>query len=380
MALTHVKKSKHESSNASQRKAPISKDVQEAIDAAQAAQLRAIRLAQQDARDLRQGALTAGGTGHPTALHVGEAKMGVTPVVAPDADITDELARGGPAFGLLVSKVGDAVAEAQAQLDAGLVVTASALSQQMIDVIAVFEQKLDDDGQLVDGHPVVMKLPLINYITPPAYLWKSVHISADMKVSEFNTANGFNVQGKSQGFSVGAAATYSRLHGVGASGSIGYSFGSYAASGDSSTSTDQAAGSMHLDATLEPRPDMQIPKPVIVQKGPSLKLTAGPRVDVVPATPPGGSPPDPTGRAVDVTLTLLKVDSTALAGKSIDITLSDPFLSWTYKSTTDKTDSAGKVVITVSREGAQFDKTKPPAATVVHASFGYVNADVGINI
>jgi hypothetical protein len=134
-------------------------------------------------------------------------------VEASPADVTDELEKGGPAFGAFVKAVGLAVADAQQKLDETLVTTAKALSETQIDVIAVFEQQLDDDGQMDKGIIHMQKLPLINYLMPTAYKWSRVYLEADMKVKEFNGANGFNIKGKSNSFSVGASANYGVLTG-----------------------------------------------------------------------------------------------------------------------------------------------------------------------
>lgn len=47
----------------------------------------------------------------------------------------------------------------------------------------------------------------------------------------------------------------------------GLAFGAYSASGGSSARIDSAAGSLHMETALEPRPDMQIPAPLIPRKG-----------------------------------------------------------------------------------------------------------------
>ena len=151
-----------------------------------------------------------------------------TPVTASSSDITDEIERGGPAFGNFVRSVGLAVAEAQTQLDKTLVSTAEALSKTKIDVIAVFEQEINDEtGLMKQGNVIVQQLPLVNYLMPTAYQWSRVFLSADMQVKEFNGANGFNIKGKSSSFSANAQASYGLIGGFGASGGVRYSNNSY---------------------------------------------------------------------------------------------------------------------------------------------------------
>ena len=196
------------------------------------------------------------------------------------------MAKGGPAFGAFVKAVGLAVAEAQSELDKTLVTTAKALSDNQIDVIAVFEQEINDNGQMLQGTPHVMKLPLVNYLMPTAYHWSRVYLEADMKVRQFNVANGLNIQGKSSSFNVGASASFSQTGGIGASGSIGYGTSSTQVASTTSQFTAEAVGSLHLEATLEPRADVQLPKPFIIQKGPRLKVYAGSQENIPdPPTP-----------------------------------------------------------------------------------------------
>jgi hypothetical protein len=155
------------------------------------------------------------------ALGNGSTKLGPLGAGAADvssqltqSDITDELEKSGPAFGSFVKSIGLAVAEAQQKLDETLVNTAKALSDTQIDVIAVFEQQInDEDGSMSEGIPHVQKLPLVNYLMPTAYQWSRVYLESDMNVSEFSAANGFNIQGKSQNFQAGVSGSYGMFGG-----------------------------------------------------------------------------------------------------------------------------------------------------------------------
>jgi hypothetical protein len=297
-------------------------------------------------------------------------------VTASPSDVTDEMDKGGPAFGSFVKAVGLAVADAQSKLDADLVETAKALSETTIDVIAVFEEQIDNDGNMTAGVPHVEKLPLINYLMPTAYAWSRVYLQADMQVSEFNAANGFNIQGRSSSFSAGASVGYGIIGGFGASGSTRYSSSSFQYGGESSVSVDTAAGQLHMEATLEPRPDIQLPKPLILQKGPRLKVTAGARSDIMGTA----TPPVAIGRKMTLSVELFDQANNALAAKEIAFKISEPLLNYSVAPSNGQTDSNGQLTIELRREGAAFDATKPPENVFVNVWLGLVHEQVSVSI
>ena len=299
---------------------------------------------------------------------------GAEAVTASNSDITDELEKGGPAFGSFLKSVGLAVAESQKQLDQDLVETAKALSDQQIDVIAIWEQQLDDDGNMTKGNPVVQKLPLINYLMPTAYNFSRVYLQADMSVSEFNTANGFNIQGHSASVSVRANVNYG-ITGLGGSGGVNASASTYGQSVNSSTSQDYAAGKLHMEATLEPRADIQLPKPFVVQKGPQLRLTVGSHTDIMDQS----TPPKVIGRKVTLTAKLSGTKGAA-SGKLFDIRLSDPALDFNITTANGVTDANGELKVDVLRQGAAFDPAKPSAAATCKVWLNLLSQEAGFNI
>ncbi|MBI5670119.1 MAG: hypothetical protein HZC41_19150 [Chloroflexi bacterium] len=297
------------------------------------------------------------------------------PVEASESDITDELERGGPAFGSFVKSVGLAVAEAQEELDKTLVKTAKVLSETQIDVIAIFEQVVnDDDGTMAQGNIIMQKLPLINYLMPTAYKWSRVYLEADMTVSEFNSANGFNISKTKAGMDSSAA--------------FGFGMGSFGVSADTNfdysrtntvttTSTDKAAGSMHMEATLEPRDDIQLPRPFILQKGPRLRLSVTASEDITESS--SGGTPVVVGRKVTISAELTKTDGSAHSGKSLQVSVDRNDL--TFAMAAQETDSNGRLLIDIERRGGQaFDPATPRAAALVRVSFGLVTETLGISI
>jgi hypothetical protein len=309
-------------------------------------------------------------------------RVGSTPIstsiragAADPSDITDELEKGGPAFGSFVSAVGLAVAESQAKLDATLAATAEALSKQEINVIAVYEQQIkDDDGQMDKGNIQMQKLPLINFLMPTAYQWSRVYLEADMKVQEFNAKSGFNIQQKAEqggfygGLSFGAG-------GFGASIGGGYSNSFSTATGENTFGTDTAVGSIHMEATLEPRGDIRVPQPFVLQKGPRLQLSASGASDISD----GATPPNVIGRQVTLTATLLKANGDANSGKALAVRLDQPTVNFSTNPLDSTTDSTGKLQIILKREGAAF-QVGTTVQVQVRVWFGLVSEVIIVSI
>jgi hypothetical protein len=302
---------------------------------------------------------------------------GLGPLGAPleltPTDITDQLEKGGPAFGSFVKSIGLAVAEAQAKLDETLVKTAKALSETQIDVIAVFEQQINDDtGQMEKGIPHIQKLPLVNYLMPTAYQWSRVHLEADMDVSEFSAANGINIQSRSNHFSAGASGSYSLFGGFGARGYVGYGSSSSSVDVGTQTANSSSAGELHMEATLEPRGDIKLPQPFVTQKGPRLKVTVD-SVTPIEESVAGanGAPATKKRVGTKATLTAILEKSTGgpNSGKQLEISVSEPTITYEMKGDAGKTDGDGKMTITLERKGAAYVDGEP-VQTLVRVWFG----------
>jgi hypothetical protein len=280
-----------------------------------------------------------------------------------ESDITDEAKSAGPVFGDFLKSVGFAVAETQEKLDKTFRDTAQALSEEKIDVIAVFEQEIDDDGRMLAGHSHVQKLPLINYVMPTIQEISHCSISADMQVREFSSGSGFQIQGKSQSFSAGVNGSYG-MFGGSVSGHVSYGQSSAEASGGNNYAEDTAAGTMHLEATIQPRETVQLPKPFITQKGPSLKLTLDKvealKEDVAPATEGGPKTTRRKGTKATVTAELRGSNGAELSGKKLEVNVNQPTVGQTIPNST--TDAKGLVTVELERETS--DEWKPLETTV----------------
>ena len=226
-----------------------------------------------------------------------------------------------------MKSVGLAVAAAQAELDKTLVTTAKALSETSINTVAVFEQQIkDDDGTMDKGVVHIQSLPLTNYLMPTAYQWSRVYLEADMNVQEFNSRSGFNIQQKA--FSADARISgQAGILGTSASGTAGMSYSNTGTNVDASYGQDVAAGKLHMEATLEPRPDVQLPRPFVLQKGPRMQLLVGAKVELHE----GNDPTKPVvGQKVSLTCVLQKTDGSPMdADKPLAVNISEPTLNYT---------------------------------------------------
>jgi hypothetical protein len=297
-------------------------------------------------------------------LGVGEAAV--------DSDVTNELSGGGVAFGEFTKSVGLSVAAAQAELDKTLVETAKALSETEINTVAVFEQQVkDDDGTMDKGVVHIQKLPLTNYLMPTAYQWSRVYLEADMNVQEFNSRSGFNIQQKSFSADARLNGNYGTF-GFGVSGSAGFSYGQSSTGVDASYGQDVAAGKLHMEATLEPRGDVELPRPFVLQKGPRMQLLVGAREPIHE----GNDATKPiVGQKVSLKAVLQKSDGSKMdADKPLSLNISDSSLN--YKAS-GKTDANGEMAIEITRSGATYDPTTPVRA-MVRVSFGLVSQSVGV--
>lgn len=318
-------------------------------------------------------------TDAPVKARVG---FGGSNVAADGSDVTDEAGKTAVAFGDFVKNIGMAVAGAQEELDKTLRETAKRLSETKIEVVHTYEQELDNDGRLTNrGEAKMQSLPLINYLMPTAYQWSRVYLEAEMKVNEFNSKSGFDIQSKSSSGGFGLRGGF----GIG-----GGSFGGFGGFGASSSQTsvqngfamDSAAGTMKMEATLEPRGDIELPRPIILQKGPTIQLTS--TVEPIETTPPS-TPENPTptpvltGRKATVTVTVKKHTGQPNDGKLIEYSVDQPAINHSAGTGGLTTSSTGVVTIILRREGPAFDRnTAMPVQLVVW--LGMVSQTITVNL
>lgn len=299
---------------------------------------------------------------------------------ATTSDVSSRLDSGGVAFGDFAKSVGLAVAEAQTALDKNMRETAQALSDTKINTVAVFEQVInDEDGSMAEGKVHVQELPLTNYVMPTVYQWSRVYLQADMNVQDFNARSGFNIQQSSMNVGANFQANAGTF-GWGASGGASFNYGKSSTGVDTSASTSMAAGTLHMEATLEPRHDIELPKPYIITKGPKLALHVSGRT---PLTETKGDPAvtTTTGQQVKIKAVLTTQKEGLNKAKALDVAISDPGLTYSL-SNNGVTDDTGTIEITITRggNGIPYDATKPPADATVRVAFGLVSQAVVVTL
>ncbi|HSU12477.1 hypothetical protein [Longimicrobium sp.] len=309
-----------------------------------------------------------------------EATGGITddPVRAAQASVVDELAKGGPAFGAFLRSVGLAVAETQGALDKTLVETSKALSEAKVQTVAMFTQELKDDGTFDKATPVMQELPLIAFVQPTAYQFTTVHLTADMEASEFNTANGFNIKKDHSDFGADLKASYSVFGGFGGSLDASYNNTHDETQERKSSSERKAAGKLHMEATLEPRPAFALPQPFVVQKGPKLGVLVTGRKEL---DKDGNETTDPklvTQRTVTAVATLLDKDGKPMATKALDVACDNANIG-VVVADGGKTTTDGTLTITLKRTGLTAESSAAVSA-LLRVSMNLVNASVPVSV
>lgn len=297
------------------------------------------------------------------------------PVTSAPADVTGEIAEAGPAFGTFLSKVGMAVAETQKALDLTMVETARALSAEKVQVAAVFEQVVDDDGKLGDGKIHMQEVPLITLVTPSSLQFREVHISADMEVEEFTNATGLRIKKSHTDFNLNAKAKYGLFSGFNISGGTNLNVTSDNLDVNTSAATDKAAGKLHMEATIEPRV-IPLPQPFVIQKGPRLRLLLKARRDLDASGQPTTDPAALKTREVEVVAHLVGTSGGALQ-KQLEVNVDGGFGFTLSATQTDAT--TGELTITVRRTGIT-PETLGLQQTSVRASMGLVTASLQFGI
>lgn len=300
-----------------------------------------------------------------TSLAAPSIAAGRADVTANESNVVDEAEGTSVAFGAFVKNVGLAVAAAQAELDKTLVETAKELSKATIDVVHTFEQVLDDDGQMTaSGTPKIQALPLVNYLMPTAYHWSRVYLEADMKVQEFNSKSGFDIMSKASSGGLRLGGGFGAT-GFSANGGFGFGSSSNQTSVQNGYSMDNAAGSMHMEATLEPRGDIELPKPLILQKGPVLTATVTKIEDIKEENPPEGQTAKTIGKKATILVTVKTSKGQPNKAKTLDYSVDQAKINHSAANGLT-TDDNGQITIVLRREGAAYDSsTTLPVQVIV---------------
>ena len=283
-----------------------------------------------------------------------------------NANVSDEIRRAGIGFGNLVERTGAAVAATQNQLNETGSRTATALATTLVDVIAVQERIFRDDGTLDTSVSHTRQLPLITLIDPVFYRWSSVRLQGLFSAREFASET---------------SSDSSRTDTASGSGQAGFLFIFGAGANRSTTRTtsteqtttrtqDTSFGLMRMNALLEPRDDVTIPKPTQSIRGPRLSLIPGAITDVLDGA-------DVTGRTMSLLIQYNRRNGTPIAGKAIAVDTDG--VPWSFAGgPTAVTDADGRVEITLARQFVGEAPDTTPADFIVSARIGLVQNTITV--
>jgi hypothetical protein len=285
-------------------------------------------------------------------------------LAAADANVADEGRAAGVSFGTLIQTTGNAVASTQSALNDSSAATATALATTLVDVIALQERIYDDQGNVVDAQSHVLKLPLITFIDPVFYQWSSVRLQGYFYANEFASDTTISTSVVTTNTSAGGASVLGFTFGSGK-----FSLGATRTDLEVESSSDTSFGLVRMNALLEPRRDVAIPKPTQVIQGPSLAIIQGEIVN----DPPTGTP---TSRSMSLLIEYRRRDGSPIPAKSISIETNG--VAWSFDSDPAVTDAEGHLSLTLNRTfiAATGEGAEPPDTSaqdfVISARIGLV--------
>lgn len=273
-----------------------------------------------------------------------------------NTDVSGQLANAGMAFGDLVKLTGKSVADTQTKLNKTAADSTSALAQTLVDVIAVQELDYDDNGNVTGEQTFTQQLPLIDFVDPVLYQWSQVRLQGRFTASQFATTASTDTHSNTSTDSSGQA-------GIGIIFGGGYNnfqFDDSQTHVDTSFRVEDSVGLIRMNAVLEPRHDIGVPKPRQAIVGPQISIDAGPIADV-------GAPA--TARTMEAVITFTNSAGDPIANKELAIDTQG--VAWAYK-TGATTDGTGAVTIVLSRQFVGDTPDRTPADFIVSVRKGIV--------
>ena len=260
----------------------------------------------------------------------------------PTSDVSDEGKAAGLAFGELIRKTGEAVAETQKLLNHTSAQSATALATTLVDVVAVEEKTYNDSGVLTTSTAHTMQLPLVNFIDPTFYRWSQVRLQGEFVAREFTGQSDTGTDTASSSSNVGIKL--GGLFGFGyASGSGSYASANTSTDTKTTDTEDSSYGRIRAAAQLNPRPDVVVPRPNQVIQGPRLSVLPADIHDIA------GADGKITGRVINVLFSYNRASGEPIVGKTLAIDAQG--LAWDYTIPAKKTtDENGMVQITIHRD------------------------------
>lgn len=250
----------------------------------------------------------------------------------------EQVGQAGVAFGTLITKVGEAVGDTMLQLSSSSADTASKLATTQVDVIAVEETVYNDDGTFNNVNPVVSKLPLINFVDPVFYEWTNVRIQGVFAVEKLSSSSftGVTTDAHQEGHEQGGFLLI--LGG-------GYNYSNEQSSYARTTTqynTESSFGSMRLNALLQPKTDVGVPKPRMLVQGPQVAVLQGAFNDLL-------SNAKIVARTMTVSILYTKQNGSPIASKELSIETQG--VSWSFQDINkQETDANGELKIVLRRD------------------------------
>ncbi len=274
-----------------------------------------------------------------------------------NTDVSGQLSTAGMAFGDLVRLTGQAVADTQQKLNKTAADSTSALAKTLVDVIAVQEVDYDDNGTVTGSKTFTSQLPLIDVVDPVLYQWSQVRLQGRFTASQFATSSSSDTHTNSSTDSSGQAGVLLIFGG----GYNNFQWDDSQTHVDSNFRLESSVGLMRMNAILEPRHDIGVPKPRQAVVGPQISIDAGPIADV-------GNPA--TSRTMEVVVTYLKADGTPISGKELSIDTAG--VGWSYKGGQTTTDGTGALTVVLTRQFVGDTPDRTPVDFVVSVRKGIV--------
>jgi hypothetical protein len=278
-----------------------------------------------------------------------------------NTDVSGQLATAGLAFGDLVKLTGQAVADTQQTLNKTAANSTSTLAKTLVDVVAVQEVDYDDSGNVTQSQSFTQNLPLINFVDPVLYMWREVRLQGRFTASQFASTSSTDTTTHTGDDSSAEAGLFIVLGG----GYTNFQSDRTSTNLDTNFRIESSVGLMRMNAILEPRHDIGVPKPRQAIVGPRISIEAGPIADVGPQNAP-------TGRTMEVVIAYEKADGTPIAGKTLSI--ETPGVGWSYKGGVSQTDGDGLVTAVLSRAFIGDAPDLSPIDVIVSARMGLVGA------
>lgn len=294
-----------------------------------------------------------------------------------EADVSDELAKAGEAFGTLMQGVFTAVAQTQQQLDKNGALIAEAMCKTEVEMVRARETRYDDDGNVEDIKVVTGKGRLIELTSPAFYECQYLTLQGEFKASELasSTQSKVRTAGVSGQAGTGAASAavnrglFGRKKGSSSSGG-GQSVSASASFSDVTTGStfDSSVGTIRMNTLYAPKDAVAIAQPPLV--------LVGPKITIIPA----GPVTDELGsRSTAVAVQVTKHDgTTAIASRGLVIDTEGT--DWTAAGGAPTTDGDGKLIITLTRPQTPGAPPLAPKRVTLTVRLGLVTASAAVDV